>query len=78
MCLWRLSSQTSLIQQWHGGLENVRRVRGTDRRERFGALFTASLKNPVPPSLVAQRILEVAGERDVATAASRGPDVSRE
>jgi len=41
-------------------LENVRRVRGTDRRERFGALFTASLKNPVPPPLVAQRILQVA------------------
>ena len=30
------------------------------QRERFGALFTASLKNPVPPSLVAQKILEVA------------------
>jgi NAD(P)-dependent dehydrogenase (short-subunit alcohol dehydrogenase family) len=28
--------------------------------ERFGAMFTASLKNPVPPSLVAQKILEVA------------------
>jgi NAD(P)-dependent dehydrogenase (short-subunit alcohol dehydrogenase family) len=28
--------------------------------ERFGAMFGASLKNPVPPSLVAQKILEVA------------------
>jgi NAD(P)-dependent dehydrogenase (short-subunit alcohol dehydrogenase family) len=28
--------------------------------ERFGALFTASLRNPVAPSLVAQKILEVA------------------
>jgi len=27
---------------------------------RFGALFTASLKNPVPPSLVAQKIVEIA------------------
>ena len=30
------------------------------QRVRFGALFTASLKNPVPPSLVAQKIVEVA------------------
>jgi NAD(P)-dependent dehydrogenase (short-subunit alcohol dehydrogenase family) len=30
------------------------------QKERFGALFTASLKNPVPPSMVAQKILEVA------------------
>jgi NAD(P)-dependent dehydrogenase (short-subunit alcohol dehydrogenase family) len=30
------------------------------QRERFAALFTASLKNPVPPSLVAQKILEIA------------------
>ncbi len=30
------------------------------QRERFGALFAASLENPVPPSLVAQKILEVA------------------
>jgi len=30
------------------------------QRARFGALFTASLKNPVPPALVAQKILEVA------------------
>jgi NAD(P)-dependent dehydrogenase (short-subunit alcohol dehydrogenase family) len=29
-------------------------------RERFAAMFTAALKNPVPPSLVAQKILEVA------------------
>jgi len=27
---------------------------------RFGKLFSASLKNPVPPSLVAQKILEIA------------------
>jgi len=27
---------------------------------RFGALFTASLKNPVPPALVAQKIVEIA------------------
>lgn len=27
---------------------------------RFSALFTASLKNPVPPSLVAQKIVEIA------------------
>jgi len=30
------------------------------QRARFSALFTASLKNPVPPSLVAQKILEIA------------------
>jgi NAD(P)-dependent dehydrogenase (short-subunit alcohol dehydrogenase family) len=30
------------------------------QRERFSELFTASLKNPVPPSLVAQKILEIA------------------
>jgi NAD(P)-dependent dehydrogenase (short-subunit alcohol dehydrogenase family) len=30
------------------------------QRERFGELFTASLKKPVPPSLVAQKILEIA------------------
>jgi NAD(P)-dependent dehydrogenase (short-subunit alcohol dehydrogenase family) len=30
------------------------------QRERFSAMFTDSLKNPVPPSLVAQKILEVA------------------
>ena len=30
------------------------------QRERFSALFSASLKNPVPPSLVADKILEVA------------------
>lgn len=30
------------------------------QRERFGELFTASLKNPVPPSLVARKILEIA------------------
>jgi NAD(P)-dependent dehydrogenase (short-subunit alcohol dehydrogenase family) len=30
------------------------------QRERFAALFAASLKNPAPPSLVAQKILEVA------------------
>jgi NAD(P)-dependent dehydrogenase (short-subunit alcohol dehydrogenase family) len=30
------------------------------QRERFSSLFTASLKNPVPPSLVADKILEVA------------------
>ena len=29
-------------------------------RERFAAVFSASLKNPTPPSLVAQKILEVA------------------
>jgi NAD(P)-dependent dehydrogenase (short-subunit alcohol dehydrogenase family) len=29
------------------------------QRERFGALFTAALKTPVPPSLVAEKILEV-------------------
>jgi len=28
--------------------------------ERFAALFTAALKNPVPPSLVAAKILEIA------------------
>ncbi len=30
------------------------------QRERFSSLFSASLKNPVPPSLVAGKILEVA------------------
>ena len=30
------------------------------QRDRFAAMFTAALKNPVPPSLVAQKILEVA------------------
>jgi NAD(P)-dependent dehydrogenase (short-subunit alcohol dehydrogenase family) len=30
------------------------------QRDRFAAMFTASLKNPAPPSLVAQKILEVA------------------
>ena len=30
------------------------------QRERFAYLFAASLKNPAPPSLVAQKILEVA------------------
>ena len=30
------------------------------QRARFAALFEASLKNPAPPSLVAQRILEIA------------------
>jgi NAD(P)-dependent dehydrogenase (short-subunit alcohol dehydrogenase family) len=30
------------------------------QRARFSSLFTASLKNPVPPSLVAEKILEVA------------------
>jgi NAD(P)-dependent dehydrogenase (short-subunit alcohol dehydrogenase family) len=30
------------------------------QRERFASLFEASLKNPVPPSLVAQKILEIA------------------
>ncbi len=39
---------------------------------RFAALFTASLKNPVPPSLVGQKILEIVGERDVATAPPGG------
>jgi NAD(P)-dependent dehydrogenase (short-subunit alcohol dehydrogenase family) len=37
---------------------------GTDspyrQRARFSSLFTASLKNPVPPSVVAEKILEVA------------------
>jgi hypothetical protein len=28
--------------------------------QRFAAMFAAALKNPVPPSLVAQKILEVA------------------
>jgi len=31
------------------------------QRERFSDLFEASLKNPVPPSLVAEKILEIAG-----------------
>lgn len=30
------------------------------QRARFASLFTASLKNPVPPSLVAQKIVEIA------------------
>ena len=30
------------------------------QRERFSELFTASLENPVPPSLVAKKILEIA------------------
>jgi NAD(P)-dependent dehydrogenase (short-subunit alcohol dehydrogenase family) len=29
------------------------------QRARFASMFTASLKNPVPPSLVAQKILEI-------------------
>jgi len=30
------------------------------QRERFAALFTAALKNPAPPSLVAKKIVEIA------------------
>jgi NAD(P)-dependent dehydrogenase (short-subunit alcohol dehydrogenase family) len=30
------------------------------QRERFASLFQATLKNPAPPSLVAQKILEIA------------------
>lgn len=46
------------------------------QRERFGALFKASLKNPVPPSLVAQKILEIAGNGTWQLRYPVGPDAA--
>jgi len=43
-------------------------------RVRLAALFKASLKNPVPPSLVAQKILEVAESRTWQLRHPVGPD----
>jgi NAD(P)-dependent dehydrogenase (short-subunit alcohol dehydrogenase family) len=44
------------------------------QRERFSSLFTASLKNPVPPSLVADKILEVANSDSWQLRYPVGPD----
>ena len=49
-----------------------RTIRRTGRRARFALLFEASLKNPAPPSLVAQKIVEIARERNLATPPSGG------
>jgi NAD(P)-dependent dehydrogenase (short-subunit alcohol dehydrogenase family) len=46
------------------------------QRERFAALFAASLKNPAPPSLVAQKILEVAESGTWKLRHPVGPDAS--
>ncbi len=43
---------------------------------RFSALFTASLKNPVPPSLVAGKILEIAQNGDWRLRHLVGPDAA--
>jgi NAD(P)-dependent dehydrogenase (short-subunit alcohol dehydrogenase family) len=41
---------------------------------RFAALFTASLKNPVPPSVVAQKIVEIAQDASWQLRHPVGPD----
>jgi NAD(P)-dependent dehydrogenase (short-subunit alcohol dehydrogenase family) len=55
-------------------------VKATDsaykQRARFGALFEESLKNPAPPSLVAQKILEVAESGDWKLRHPVGPDAA--
>ncbi|WP_221392999.1 SDR family oxidoreductase [Dyadobacter sp. NIV53] len=43
---------------------------------RFGSLFEASLKNPVPPSLVAEKILEIANGQSWQLRHPVGPDAS--
>ena len=43
-------------------------------RERFGAIFSASLRNPTSPSLVAQKILEVAESEGWQLRHPVGPD----
>ncbi len=43
-------------------------------RERFAAMFAASLKNPTPPSLVAKKILEVAESNTWQLRHPVGPD----
>ena len=43
-------------------------------RERFTAIFSASLRNPTPPSLVAQKILEVAESDGFQLRHPVGPD----
>jgi NAD(P)-dependent dehydrogenase (short-subunit alcohol dehydrogenase family) len=44
------------------------------QRERFSSLFAASLQNPVPPSLVAQKILEVSESKSWQLRYPVGPD----
>jgi NAD(P)-dependent dehydrogenase (short-subunit alcohol dehydrogenase family) len=46
------------------------------QRERFAALFTASLKNPVPPSLVARKIVEIADSGTWQLRHPVGPDAA--
>ncbi len=46
------------------------------QRTRFAALFAASLKNPAPPSLVAQKILEVAQSGSWQLRHPVGPDAA--
>lgn len=43
-------------------------------RERFAAMFSASLQNPTPPSLVAQKILEIAESSSWQLRHPVGPD----
>ena len=44
------------------------------QRERFASLFVAALKNPAPPSLVAQKILEIADSETWQLRHPVGPD----
>jgi NAD(P)-dependent dehydrogenase (short-subunit alcohol dehydrogenase family) len=44
------------------------------QRARFAALFEAALRNPVPPSLVAQKILEIAEKETWQLRHPVGPD----
>lgn len=46
------------------------------QRERFASLFAATLKNPAPPSLVAQKILEIAQSETWQLRHPVGPDAA--
>jgi len=46
------------------------------QRARFTAMFSSSLKNPVPPSLVAQKILEIAESKTLQLRHLVGPDAA--
>jgi NAD(P)-dependent dehydrogenase (short-subunit alcohol dehydrogenase family) len=46
------------------------------QQARFASLFTTSLKNPVPPSLVAQKILEIAQNESWQLRHPVGPDAA--
>jgi NAD(P)-dependent dehydrogenase (short-subunit alcohol dehydrogenase family) len=53
---------------------NPDRVSTYPYRDRFAAIFTAALKHPTPPSLVAQKILEVAETDSWQLRHPTGPD----